>query len=235
MEIRGERECTECGTRWSYYETGDVACPSCGSLLSVGVDERTRHTATPVELDLSPHRMAIDEGSVADAAADLKSDLREYRRRRGFIDAGDLRDLDDTFLAASELLHAVDAYARLRDPSEAERLYVLDLLRGADAGERPAPESVPESLREARGLGYAEAILDYRGEVVDWLGEGTGPGRRALGRVVERAKRVRALQGDVPPGNVETLVRATREVVDYLRDGDEGALTRAVDRLDRLD
>ncbi|MFB6157085.1 MAG: hypothetical protein ABEJ34_04515 [Haloferacaceae archaeon] len=235
MEIRGERECTECGTRWSYYETGDVACPSCGSLLSVGVDERARHTATPVDLDLSPHRRAVDEGSVADAADELKSDLREYRRRRGFIDAGDLRDLEDTYLAASELLHAVDAYARLRDPDDAERLYVLDLLRGADAGERPAPEAVPESLRGARGLGYAEAILSYRGEVVDWLDEGSGPGRRALGRVVERAKRARALQGDVPPAEVEALVRATREVVAYLRDGDEAALAAAEDRLDRLD
>ncbi|MFB6301768.1 MAG: hypothetical protein ABEH78_02730 [Haloferacaceae archaeon] len=232
MEVRGERECTECGTRWSYYDTGSVACPDCGSLLSVGVDERTMHTATPVDLDLSPHRATIDERDVGAAADALGDDLRTYVRRRGFVDAGDLCDLDDAYLAATELLHAVDAYTRLRDPDEASRLYVLALLQGADGEERPPPGDVPDALREARGLAYAEAILTYRGEVIDWLGDRAGPGRQALGRIAERAKRVRALQGDVPPAEVESLVRATREVVDHLRDGDEAALARAEDRLD---
>jgi DNA-directed RNA polymerase subunit RPC12/RpoP len=31
MKIRGERECTDCGTRWSYYDTASVECPQCGS------------------------------------------------------------------------------------------------------------------------------------------------------------------------------------------------------------
>lgn len=234
MEVRGDRECRSCGTRWSYYDTGSVACPDCGSLLSVGVGDRATHTATPVDLDLSAHRTAADEGDLADAVGDLKSDLRTYVRRRGFIDGGDLLDLDDTYLAAAELLHAADAYARERDPDEAARLYVFDLLRGADAGERPAPDAVPDALRAARGLAYAEAVLSYRGEVVEWLDGRAGPGARALGRVAERAKRVRALQGDVPPAEVEALVRATREVAAYLRDGDEAALATAESRLDRL-
>ncbi|MFB6081031.1 MAG: hypothetical protein ABEJ81_08545 [Haloferacaceae archaeon] len=235
MEVRGERECAECGCRWSYYDTGSVSCPDCGSLRSRGVGERAEHTATPADLDLSTHRTAVDEGSLADAADDLKTDLRRYVRRRGFIDGGDLRDLDDTYLAAAELLQVADAYARTRDPDESARLYALSLLGGADDGERPAPEDVPDSLRAARGLACAEAILTYRGEVVDWLDGRTGPGRRTLGRIAERAKRVRALQGDVPPVEVEALVRATREVVAYLRDGDETALATARDRLDRLE
>jgi uncharacterized Zn finger protein (UPF0148 family) len=232
MEVRGERECTECETRWSYYDTGDVACPNCGSLLSVGVDDRTMHTATPVDLDLSEHRTAVDETDLSAAAEALQSDLRTYVRRRGFVDAGDLRDLDDTYLAAAELRHAVDAYARTRDPDEASRLYVLALLRDADAGERPPPAEVPETLRAARGLGYAEAVLTYRREILDWLDDRAGPGRRALGRIADRAKRVRALQGDVPPAESEALVLATREVADYLRGGDEAALARAEERLD---
>src|SRR6056297_1417065 len=61
MEIRGERECKDCGTRWSYYETGSVACPNCESVRSVGVDEeRKRHTAGQATLDLTEVRNMID-------------------------------------------------------------------------------------------------------------------------------------------------------------------------------
>ena len=237
MEIRGERECQSCGRRWSYYDTGAVACPDCGSLESVGVDERTRHTATPVSLDLSPHRRTADESGLADAVDELKTDCREYVRRRGFVDAGALLDLDDGYLAANELVQAADLHDRAREPTDEEAYYLLDLLRGADAGERPPPGRVPGRMAPGRGLAYADAILAYRSEVVDWLGdrdEPDGPARRALGRIVERAKRVRALGGDVEPDEAEALVRATREVVAALRDGDEAALARAEDRLDEL-
>ena len=62
MRIRGERECKDCGTRWSYYETGTPSCPDCGSLRSVGVGERTQHTAGTAALDLSPARNYLDDG-----------------------------------------------------------------------------------------------------------------------------------------------------------------------------
>jgi uncharacterized Zn finger protein (UPF0148 family) len=236
MEIRGERECRECGARWSYYETGDVACPACDSLVSVGVDERTLHTDTPVEFDLSAARRTVDDEGVAAAADAVKSAAREYVRRRGFVRGGDLLDLDDTYLAAAELAQAVDVLSRERSPTDDERLYVLGLVRGADAGERPPPDDVPAAMAAARGLALADAVLTYRGEVVDWLGDRDAPEeRRTLGRVAERAKRIRALQGDVPPAESETVVTATREVATCLRDGDERALASARDRLDRLD
>ncbi|MFC6989111.1 hypothetical protein ACFQJD_11055 [Haloplanus sp. GCM10025708] len=232
MRVRGHRECNDCGRQWSYYDTGRVECPNCGSLRSVGVDERTFHTATPVSLDLSSHRDAFDGGDPTDLADDLKSDLREYVRQRGFVDAGDLADLNDAFLAAHELLQAIDVYARARDPSDDDRLYVLSLLRGADAGERPAPDDVPESMAAARGLGYADAVEAYRSDAVDWLDENPDPaGRTALGTVSERVKRVQALEGDVSPRDAERLVTATREIATYLREGDEAALASARDRL----
>lgn len=219
---------------WSYYETGSVACPACGGLRSVGVDERTRHTDGPAELDLSSHRTALEDQSLSDID-DLKSDLREYVRRRGFIAAGDLRPLDETFLAAYELLHAVDVYARLRDPNDDERLYVLDLLRGADSGERPAASAVPKSMRAARGLGSAEAVDEYRRDGATWLDDNPHPtARRTLGSLAEQVKRVRALQGDVDPATADALVRVAREVSGYLREGDESALAAAQDRLTRI-
>jgi uncharacterized Zn finger protein (UPF0148 family) len=238
MRVRGERECRQCGTVWSYYDTGSVACPSCGSLESVGVDDRRRHTAGPAPFELSSIRDRVDPEAPAALADEAKSTAREYLRRRGFIDAGELADLDDTYLAASELVHAMDVLARLRDPTDDERLYVLDLLRGADAGERPAVADVPPRMHEARGVAYAEALRAYRREARTWLDDAADEAplaRRTLSTVDEHAKRVLAVEGDVPPAEVEALVRATRAVARALRGDDEGALATARDRLDRLD
>ncbi|MXR22522.1 endonuclease Q family protein, partial [Halobacterium bonnevillei] len=58
MDVRGERECKSCGTRWSYFETGSVACPECGSVRSVGVGERSQHTDGNATLDLSDAQRA---------------------------------------------------------------------------------------------------------------------------------------------------------------------------------
>lgn len=174
MKIRGERECQQCGTRWSYYETGVVECPECGSLRSVGVDDRTAHTDGRAALDLTAHRARFGEarGVLPDEGVDeLKSDLREYARKRGFIRGGELLPLDGTYLAARELLQAVDLYDRLRDPTDAEHAYLLDLLAGAEEGDRPDSKHVPKTLREARGMAAARAVDEYRTDVLAFLDE----------------------------------------------------------------
>jgi uncharacterized Zn finger protein (UPF0148 family) len=232
MKIRGQRECQSCGHRWSYYETGSVACPACESLRSVGVDERRLHTDSPATLDLSPYRTAWAEDRLADAADDCKSDLREYVRKRGFVDGGSLRPLDDAFLAAHELLQVMDLYGRARDPSDDDERYLLALLRGVDEGERPPPEEASPAWAEARGLAYANAVDDYRRDAVEWLDDHPDPeARRTLGTIHERVKRVQALQGDVSPTEAESLVRAAREVGRYLMEGEESALAAARERL----
>lgn len=236
MKIRGDRECKDCGTRWSYYDTGSVTCPQCGSLRSVGVDERTEHTASPVSLDLTPTRNALEqERPLGEAVAEAKEECRAYVRAAGFIDAGELRPLDDTYLAAAELLHAADLVGRSFAPSDEEELYFLTLLRGADFGERPAPDEVPESMREARGLAAAEAVRDYRGDLRTYLDDDPeGALAQVLATLDDHVRRVRALGGDVPPADTERLVRAADDIGRYVRDGDEGALAAARDRLDRL-
>lgn len=235
MKVRGTRECKDCGHQWSYYDTGSVACPNCESLRSVGVDERTRHTDGTVALDLSALRSAFDEGNVEDVADDLKSTLRAYIRQRGFIHGGELRPLDETFLAAHELIQAIDVYARTRDPTDDEELYVLSLVRGADAGDRPAVDDVPESMRAARGLAYAKAVSDYRSDLVTWLDDNPdAEARTTLEIAVDHVKRSKSLQGDVSLQTSEALVRAVQELGTYLTEGDETALTTAQDRLSRL-
>ena len=263
MKVRGERECRECGARWSYYETGSVECPDCGALRSVGVGAMTAHTDAPATFDLTPHRARFGDarGTLPEEGVDdLKADLREYARKRGFIRGGELLPLDDTYLAARELLEAVDLYDRLRDPTDRDREYLLALLAGADEGDRPETEAVPDSLREARGMAAVRAVDEYRSDLLAFLDELSeaengeqgdddapaptvsvfgddpplariDPTGEPLERLRDRVKRVEALAGDVPPTDADALVDAADALGEYVRTGDETALDHARDRL----
>jgi uncharacterized Zn finger protein (UPF0148 family) len=235
MKVRGRRECKECGTQWSYYDTGEVACPSCGSLHSVGVDdERSLHTATAATLDLSAIRAAVDEDPPRRLADRAAEHTQEFTRGYGFVDSGGLQVLDDTYLAAMELRHVAGELARRLEVSDDEELYFTSLLR-ADNGERPAADAVPESLRSMRGLAYANAVVEYRSDLRQYLDEYPDS---AVGDVLERlddhTKRIRALDGDVTPREAESLVITTRDIWRYLSTDDETALANAETRLDGL-
>ena len=235
MKVRGQRECKECGTRWSYYDTGEVSCPACGSLHSVGVDdERSLHTATTATLDLAPVRNAVDEEPVRRIAERAADRCLEFTRGYGFIDAGDLRGLDDTYLAAMELRHVGGELARRVDVTDDEEWYFTALLR-ADDGERPDPGTVPASLRAMRGLAYANAVREYRSDLRTYLEEYPDPAAGGvLERLADHVRRVRALDGDVPPREAETLVCAARDVGRSLAGEGAGALAEAEARLDGL-
>ena len=236
MEIRGERRCKDCGTTWSYADTGEVACPNCGSRHSVGVDERALQTDKPVELDLTAARNAVDERPLREVAAIAKDAARAYARARGFISEGDLRPLTETYVAAQELAYAAATLERRSGVTEegTEGFYFYALLRGADAGERPPAGEVPESLHHARGLAAAVSVREYRREAVDWLDGETNPARRTLETLAEHGKRIEALDGEVAPETADELVVAAREIGTYLCDGDDDALASARERLARL-
>ena len=238
MKVRGRRECVECGTRWSYYETASVYCPACGSIRSRGLDEeRTLHTASPEELDLTEVRVALEERPLPEATGEAKEACREYVRTQGFVRGGELLDLSETYVAARELAHVADLVGRTMDLREDEEWYLLELLRGADRGERPDPGDVPTSFRAARGLAVAEAVEDYRSEIRDWFDETDEPPGGVVDDLVtvgEHATRLEALQGEVPPETAERLLAATRELATAVRENDEEALGTARDRLNRL-
>lgn len=234
MDVRGERECKSCGRRWSYFETGSVECPDCGSVRSVGVGERTTHTDGNADLDLSDAQRAAADGDLRGALDPAVDACREYCQSRGFVSGGDLLDLDDTYLAAQELRRAgvlLGDALRVGDP---EKRYVLALLNGAAAGDRPDPGDVPESLWTARGLGYAAAVESYRADVRAYCdGDPPEPERGLLERLREHVKRVKALDGDVDPADAERLVDAARALGDSLR-GDDSGVERARTHLDAL-
>jgi hypothetical protein len=233
MKIRGERECRACGTRWSYYETGSVVCPDCGSIRSVGLDDPTEHTAGNARLDLTEIRALLDDQPLADVAEAAAERCREYVRQCGFVSGGELRPLDDTYLAAVELRLAGEEVARRMHPTDDEEYYFLELLRGADAGERPPADAVPESMRSARGLAYARAVDAYRSDLRRYLDDNPDATVRSLLTTLrDHQKRVEALDGDVSPRTAGELVYVVRAVGRALADDDETALAEAQQRLD---
>jgi predicted RNA-binding Zn-ribbon protein involved in translation (DUF1610 family) len=233
MDIRGERKCTACGARWSYYETGEIACPDCGSLRSVGVDERRTHTAGTATLDLTPVRLDIDAEPTRKLAGRASDLTREYVKTVGFIDAGELRPLSETYVGACELRRVGSTVSHLLRLDEEEELYFLELLRGVDSGERPAPDAVPTTFRPERGLSITAAVDAYLTDLRRVLGDREPGVDRVLSRVTAERKRIEALEGDVEPREAERLLDTVQDLGEYLRAGDETALTRALDRIDR--
>lgn len=234
MKVRGERECRECGTRWSYYETGSVECPSCGSLLSVGVGERKQHTDGGGELNLAGAQRAAGDEPLREAASIAEDECRDYVASRGFVSGGVLLDLDDVYVAAQELKHAAAILAtRLSVDDEVER-YFLALLRGAVDGERPPGEEVPREIRAARGLGAAAAVRAYLDDVRTYVDDPDtdtpDDALRFVERLRDHEKRVQALDGDVEPEMAEGLLDAARTLGDYLAAGTD-ASRREIDRV----
>jgi uncharacterized Zn finger protein (UPF0148 family) len=231
MEIRGQRECSACGARWSYYETGEIACPDCGSIRSVGIDEPAEHTAGNATLDLTPVRADIDDGDVRTLADRAAERTREYLRAVGFVHAGSLQPLDDTSLAASELRRVATTLGRVMQIEDGERLYFYELLRRADSGDRPGPDDVPETLYPERGLAVAASVESYLRDLRRTIDERDRDVDTVLSEVTARRKRIEALDGDVDPVEAERLVRTVRDLSTSLREDDETALARGLERL----
>ena len=232
MKVRGNRECRSCGTRWSYFETGSVACPDCGSLDSRGVGERAEHTAGPAPLDLSGARGAVDAEPLREVADRAAEAAAEYLRQAGFVYAGQLQSLTETYLAAAELRRVGATLSRAMRVDDAEGLYFLSLLEGAEEGRRPPPEEVPEGLWAERGLAVAAAVDAYLSDLRR-VREAPGPDLApVLSTLRARRKRIEALDGDVDPAEAERVVRTLRDVAAYVREDDEAALVRAEERLE---
>ena len=234
MELRGRRRCTDCDTRWSYFETGSVECPSCGALRSVAVDTApTMHTDSPAELALDEARGMLGERPLREVAEAARAAAAAYVGGRGFVDAGELLPLDDIVVAAAELRFVADHVRRAHAVDDATEAHLLALLAGAEAGDRPA--EVPPPLEAARGLAVATVVEAYRRDVARWLPDDPEP---AVAGVLEslraHGRRIEALDGEVSPSTAAALLAAARDLWMYLREDDEGALHAAEDRLERL-
>ncbi|MDZ7702115.1 MAG: TFIIB-type zinc ribbon-containing protein [Halobacteriales archaeon] len=233
MKLRGRRECADCGERWSYFETGAVECPACGSVRSRAIDEEgALHTAGGAALDLDAARRAAGEEPVREVARLAADAARAFLAERGFLDAGELRPLDDVTVAAAELRAAADHLKRSMAADEAAEWYLLALLRGAPDGERP--DELPVGFEAVRGRAIAAAVERYRADLSRHLTEHPdADAQRVLGTLRDHVRRVEALDGDVPPSEAEGLLEAARAIGEHLR-GEDSALARAERRLSDL-
>lgn len=222
MKVRGNRHCRECGTRWSYGQTGEVTCPACGSPRSVATDGPELQTDAAVTLDLQPIRQDVADSSTVELATRAAKVCRQYVARRGFIQSGTIRSVDDTYVGALELRYAASIASSKRTLAEDEELYVLSLLRSVDAGERPPADELPRSFTGARGLAVAQTVRDYRRDVRKWADERQiDP---ALTDLVQRldahAVRVDHLDGEIDPATAERLLTACRTLGGVLGEAD---------------
>jgi len=196
----------------------------------VGVDDRTTHTASPVTLDLTPVRKAVGEKPLERVADRAVEESREYVARTGFVHAGELQPLGETYLAAAELRRVGTTLGRAMRVTDQEEAYFLSLLRGGDRGERPGPEAVPGTLAPERGLAAAASVDAYLTDLGRATGDRDADVDRVLSTVTAHRKRIEALDGDVAPAESERLVRAVRDLSAYVRENDETALARAGER-----
>lgn len=234
MRVRGRRECQECGERWSYYDSGDVNCPECGSLHSVGIDDPTLHTASAREFDLTDARGMIDAQPLWDIASEASEETREYVQGKGFVKAGELQPLDETYLAAQELLFVSNAVERAMSLTDDEEEFFLSLLQDADTGGRPDPENVPDTMCAPVGLAIAEAVDEYRRGISNYLDETPPEISRLLETVDDLVSRVQALDGDVPAKSAERLAEAARNLGMGVADDDREKLRTANEQLQSL-
>ena len=236
MEVRGVRECKECGTQWSYFETGSTACPECGSMHSVGIEERKLHTDRPVDLDLSEATTLAAEDSTRDSAEVAADAAMGYIKSRGFIHAGELAPLDDQYVSVHELRHVASEIARRLSLSEDEEYYYGAVLEAATEGTRVDAEAVPQSMESARGLSAAAAVRAYRDDLRTWIDHEptVQEARSVLESLGSHVRRVRALDGSVPTAESDRLVTAAKALGEFLRTDDEDALERARAALDAL-
>lgn len=232
MRVRGRRQCRECATEWSYFEVGDIACPNCGSLRSRGLDdERSLHTDSTVDLDLSDVRAMAGERPVSEVAAAAADTARAYLAKRGFIDGGELCPLSDHYRRVAELKAVADQLSHRLDPDpEAER-YFFTLLEM----DRSHPATVPTSLHQAYGLAAASTVEAYLRDLRTWLDHHPdSAGRDCLTRIKDHGRRVDALDGAIQPTEADRMVEAARALGSYLRSDNDTALARAMEALDQL-
>ena len=237
MRVRGDRECNECGQRWSYFETGTIACPNCGSHHSVGRGERRRHTDGEQSLDLSVSIEKAASGSVEAALESALDPCRSYVHSRGFIAGGELTELDDLYCLAAELRYCAGARVHRSAFTDLERRYLLALFGAAADGQRPMPSAVPDRFRFARGLAVARSVTDYQRAIrqVMAVDDREASVATALDALDGVTTRIEQLDGDVPPASAETVLEAARTVGSAVRSGDADAVEGIPNRLERLE
>jgi hypothetical protein len=210
MEIRGERECLDCGETWSYFETREPACPECGSLRSRAVEDADEDTAGAVETADLLTRFGTDFDA---ALEEVEERCREYTSRAGFVEGGELLPPSPVYVMACEVKHVSAEFVGEREPTDEEREYVVALVEGVGKDEPPGTDERPETLESAHRRAVAETVEEYAVELSRYS-RTVGETDARVEEARDLAKRTQATDGDADDA-VEGL-RLLRDVYDDL-------------------
>ncbi|MFB6253304.1 MAG: hypothetical protein ABEI06_01680 [Halobacteriaceae archaeon] len=237
MEIKGYRECRECGHQWSYYETGNVQCPECGSIKSTGLDERTLHTNNPVEIDITSIQSLVSNDEFRQAGQRAAKEARNYTIKRGFIHKGDLIRCDERIFSCHELRNLGNYINRTASITEETEYYFIETIQAVKNSGRPDQQAIPKNLRSIRGLAYARAAKDYLNDVTTWIeyADHELPSGGVLERTKENIKRVEALDGDISIGDSERIYEIVANLYSYCTTGEISTYEQIEEYLSNLE
>lgn len=212
MDIKGHRECLDCGNTWHYGDTRSVACTECGSVRSRAVedDDGDAPVASGIPVDDVLAEGPVDAAAAIDAVEDR---CRRYRAEHDPLEGGELRPPDPLHVMAGEVLHLATALQVRGDGlTDDEERYAVELLRGLPEGEPPTDR--PVSLDAVHNLAVADAVEDYATAVARYARSGDAGVPDAVERARDLAKRTQATEGEESDA-VEGL-RALRDAYEEL-------------------
>ncbi|MFB6186034.1 MAG: hypothetical protein ABEI86_04100 [Halobacteriaceae archaeon] len=237
MEIKGYRECRECGHQWSYYETGNIQCPECGSIKSTGIDERRLHTNTPVEIDITSIQSLVSNDEFRQAGQLAAEEARNYTIRRGFIQEGELIQCDDRIFSCHELRNLGNYINRTTSITDETEYYFIETIQAVKNKGRPDQQAIPMKLRSIRGLAYARTAKDYLNAVMTWVEytDQQPPSRGVFERTKENIKRVEALDGDISVRDSERIYEIVTNLYSYCTTGEVSTYEQIEEYLSNLE
>ncbi|XGI84437.1 hypothetical protein ACEU6E_04095 [Halorutilales archaeon Cl-col2-1] len=197
MEIRGDRRCLECGYEWSYFETNRIRCPDCGSMRSESTSSGQFDTQGSANSGIGFNELVSKTASFEETLSEAEESCRKFVSNYGFIDAGELQPPSPEYVMAAEVTEIANGLLTSRgDVDDEEREYVIDLLRGIESGEPPAPEERPSSLDSYHALAVARLVDEYSKEIRRYarMNETDVPSEIETAR--DKAKRTQATSGE---------------------------------------
>ena len=191
MEIRGERECLECGSTWSYFESREVCCPECGSIKSQSMSSPRMDNTTDIDLVDSEVLGGLSD-DLDSALSTLEERCREYTGKTGFVERGDLKPPSPRYVMACEVKQIAAIYDANQLTGD-DRRYFVDLVHGLRDGE--PPEKPSGELEYIHNTAIAETVRDYATEVERYARKRSVDVPGEMERARSLAKRTLATEG----------------------------------------
>lgn len=167
------------------------------------------------------------------------SAYRNELAQMGFINSGELQNLEDHDIAIAELVAASTAPEKLGAlSSPAVEAYLIALIQttiSTQSDLHPDPMELPERAQWIFGFGAALVVEAYLLECRKFIRQSRADGREPLiESVSDHSTRIKHLHGEVPYLVSESLIAAARALGELLRSQEPLARERVEKQLEEL-